>query len=465
MPRFGKAHARACAADDLDGDGALGPAAALNLPIEVVPISELRPNPRNARKHSKKQIQQLAASFSEFGITSLIAVGPDNMVLAGHGRLEAAKLLGLSQVRVVRLDHLTEAQRKAFALADNRLGDLSTFDHDLLAAELREIVSLDQEYTLELSGYDGAELDLLLDGPIAAKLDAVADRQPEAAGPAISQRGDIWLCGGHRLACGDARDPEVYARLMPGERARMVFTDVPYNVAIDGNVGGKGKVARREFVMASGEMSRDEFTAFLMESHRRMTEVSLDGAIHFSCIDWRHVGEMSAVGDAVYSELKNIIVWVKDNAGMGSFYRSQHEFIFAFKYGSAPHVNNFKLGETGRYRSNCWSYPGVNGFGRGRDEALAMHPTVKNVAMVADAIRDVSRRGEIVLDPFAGSGTTMIAAEKTGRKARLIELDPLYCDAVCRRWAQYSGAAAVLEASSKSFEDVCIERGKVKDDE
>jgi DNA modification methylase len=245
---------------------------------------------------------------------------------------------------------------------------------------------------------------------------------------------------------------------MASERARMVFTDPPYNVPIDGHVGGLGKVARRPFVMASGEMSDTEFRQFLDDVLKQAAEASLDGAIHFVCMDWRSIDALIQVGRTRYGEFKNLIVWAKDNGGMGSFYRSQHELIAAFKVGTASHINTFGLGDTGRYRTNVWRYPGVNSFGRGRDEALAMHPTVKPVALVADAIRDVSRRNDIVLDPFGGSGTTLIAAERTRRRARLIELDPLYCDTICRRWAQFSGATAALEQNGRAFDDVAVER-------
>jgi hypothetical protein len=239
----------------------------------------------------------------------------------------------------------------------------------------------------------------------------------------------------------------------------MVFTDPPYNVRVVGNVGGKGKIGRREFIMASGEMTSSDFTAFLTQSLGAMAAGSEDGSIHFVCMDWRHMGEMLAAGMAVYGELKNLVVWNKSNGGMGAFYRSQHELIFVFKKGAAPHVNNFGLGETGRYRTNVWAYPGVNTFRAGRDDELASHPTPKSVAMIADAIRDVSHRGDIVLDAFGGSGTTLIAAQKTGRQAHVMELDPLYVDVICRRWGAFSKTPAVLEATCQTFDEVTTDRG------
>jgi DNA modification methylase len=270
--------------------------------------------------------------------------------------------------------------------------------------------------------------------------------------------GDLWLLGRHRLLCADTRSLPDMDRLMDGMRADLVFTDPPYNVAIDGNVCGLGLVKHREFAFASGEMSQDQFNTFLTETLGNMARVMRDGAIAFVCMDWRHMGELLAAGQASFSELKNLIVWNKTNGGMGAFYRSKHELIFVFKQGTAEHTNSFGLGETGRYRTNVWDYAGISSIGAGRSEELAMHPTVKPVALIADAIRDCSRRGEVVLDGFGGSGSTLIAAEKTGRSARLIEYDPIYCDTIVRRWEQYTGKKAVLEATSATFEVVADQR-------
>jgi DNA modification methylase len=265
--------------------------------------------------------------------------------------------------------------------------------------------------------------------------------------------------GEHRLLCGDARDGEAVQQLMAQETARMVFTDPPYNVKIDGHVGGAGRVKHREFAMASGEMSQDQFARFLTEVLANMADASCDGSIHLVCMDWRHMTELMAAGGAVYDELKNLIVWAKTNGGMGTFYRSRHELIFVFKKGKEAHINTFGLGESGRYRTNVWDYPGINTFRDGRDEELAMHPTVKPVALVADAIKDVSRRGHIVLDAFGGSGTTLIAAEKTGRNARLLELDPAYCDVICRRFEAYAGRPASGQTCDSRREPPSLRRG------
>jgi len=265
---------------------------------------------------------------------------------------------------------------------------------------------------------------------------------PLEASTPMTQRGDLWLLGEHRVLCADALIAESYVRLLGGERADMVFADPPYNVAIEGNVSGHGATKHDDFAMATGEMSPAEFAKFLQDSFSLVGQHSIDGAIHFICMDWRHLEELLGATKTIYSELKNICVWNKSNAGLGSLYRSKHEFIFVFKNGTKPHVNNIDLGRFGRSRSNVWDYAGHNGF-NGTKSKLVLHPTVKPVALVADAIRDCSNRNNIILDPFSGSGTTLIAAEKTGRKARLIEIDPRFVDVTIRRWQNLTGGTAV----------------------
>jgi DNA modification methylase len=310
------------------------------------------------------------------------------------------------------------------------------------------------DFDLALTGFEAAEIDIVLDAASDKTADAgPEDPQPEhSAAPPVSHSGDLWLLGPHRLICGDACEPRFYETLMAGEKADMVFTDPPYNVPVRGHVSGLGAVKHDEFAMASGEMDRIQFTAFLQSSLSQMAAHARDGAILFTCMDWRHMGELLAAGDEVGLELKNLCVWNKDNGGMGSCYRSKHELVFMWKYGTAPHTNTFELGQHGRYRTNVWDYAGVNTMKSGRADELAMHPTVKPVLLVADAIKDVSKA--IVLDPFGGSGTTIIAAEKTGRRARAIELDPKYVDVAVRRWERYTGKTAVLKATGETFEDV-----------
>jgi DNA modification methylase len=423
--------------------------------IETTSVRELRPHPNNARTHSKKQIRQIAKSIAQFGFCNPVLVDDAKQIIAGHGRVEAAKLLGIDAVPTCQLSHLSEADKRAYVLADNKLAEKAGWDRDLLAIELQGLIELDVD--IELTGFEMAEVDLILEEAREASGDPSGpeDGVPELApGPAVSQTGDLWLLGRHRLLCADAREQAAYDRLLEGAKAQFVFTDPPYNVEIDGHVCGLGRIRHREFAMGCGEMSEAEFTAFLKAVFALLAENSVGGSIHQICMDWRHMGEMLAAGRAVYSELKNLCVWNKSNAGMGSFYRSKHELVFVWKSGAAAHINNFELGQHGRHRSNVWDYAGVNTMRAGRRDELAMHPTVKPVALVADAIKDCSRRGGLVLDPFCGSGTILIAAERTGRKARGLEIDPNYVDVAVRRWQAHTGKSAILAGSGETFEGV-----------
>ena len=418
-------------------------------------VASLKPYARNARTHSKKQIKQIASSIERFGFVNPVLIGDDGEIIAGHGRVEAAKQLGLRTVPTLALSHLSDTERRAYVLADNKLALNAGWDREILAIELQGLVDLD--FDVELTGFSLAEIDFVLDEAGEADPDApdaAEDAVPDVIGPAVSRMGDIWILGRHKLVCGDARSSDDYARLLGNERVDMVFTDPPYNVAIDGTVCGLGSVKHREFAFASGEMSETQFTDFLEASLGAMASVMRDGAIAFVCMDWRHMGELLAAGKSAFTELKNLVVWNKTNGGMGAFYRSKHELIFVFKQGTAPHTNSFGLGETGRYRTNVWDYAGISSISASRGDELAMHPTVKPVAMIADAIKDCSKRGEIVLDGFGGSGSTLMAAEKTGRSARLIEYDPIYCDTIVRRWQAYTGKPATLASTSQKFDEV-----------
>jgi DNA modification methylase len=416
-------------------------------------ITSLRPYARNARTHSRTQVKQIASSIERFGFTNPVLVSDDGEIIAGHGRVEAAKLLGWKTVPTIALSHLSEAERRAYVLADNKLALNAGWDREILAIELQALVDL--EFDVELTGFSLAEVDFALDEASEADPDGTntaEDAVAIATGPAVSRRGDLWLLGRHRLLCGDARSAVVFEALMDGGKANLVFTDPPYNVKIDGNVCGLGTVKHREFAFASGEMSRAQFTSFLTETLGNIASVMRDGAIAYVCMDWRHMGELLAAGEEVFTELKNLVVWNKTNGGMGAFYRSKHELVFVFKQGTAEHTNSFGLGQTGRYRTNVWDYAGISSIGASRSDELAMHPTVKPVALIADAIRDCSKRGETVLDAFGGSGSTLIAAEKTGRNARLIEYDPLYCDTIVRRWEAYTGKRAKLNVTGETFD-------------
>jgi DNA modification methylase len=422
--------------------------------IERVPLDALKPSARNARTHSKRQIEQIARSIDRFGFTNPVLVGDDLTIIAGHGRVAAAKLLALKEAPVIRLSHLSEAERRAYVIADNRLAEKAGWDKEILAIELEGLIALD--FDVELVGFETAEIDLLIDeveagDPNGADLDDVV---PPAPSNPVTLPGDVYVLGRHRLICGDALKRETYHRLMGEERADLIFTDPPYNVPIDGFAGGKGKAVRREFAMASGEMSKEAFEAFLEISLGAAAAVTKDGAIAFVCMDWRHMGELMKAGLEVFDELKNLCVWTKTNGGMGSLYRSQHELVFVFKLGGASHCNNVELGRFGRNRTNVWAYAGANAFGMAREAELDMHPTVKPTALIEDAIKDVTRRGGVVLDPFGGSGSTLIAAERSGRTARLMEIDPAYCDVIVQRFeactsksAQRIEAPAALQAA------------------
>jgi DNA modification methylase len=425
-----------------------------NLEIQYLSPDRLRPYPGNARSHSRKQLKLIADSIKRFGFTNPILVTNDFEVVAGHGRLQAAKSLGLQLVPVVALSSLSEADKKALIIADNRIAELAGWDRDILAIEYQGLHDLHFD-DIEVTGFSLGEIDTILDEASEKKPvePGPEDDVPPAVTAPVSQKGDVWILGSHRLLCGDARFDSDYARLLQGETADLVLTDPPFNVRVDGNVSGLGKVRHDEFAMASGEMSEAEFTSFLSTFLGCAKAHSRDGAILFVFMDWRHLFELTCAGREQNLVAKNLVVWAKDNAGMGTFYRSRHELVFVFKNGDGSHINTFELGQHGRYRTNVWEYAGVNTFRTGRLDELAMHPTVKPVAMLADAIRDVTKRGAIVLDPFAGSGSTLVAAEKTGRQARCIEYEPKYCDVIVRRWQAYTGKAATFEGTDLTFED------------
>ena len=426
--------------------------------IEHIPPDRLRPWASNARTHSKKQLQQITDSIRTFGFTNPVLIDEDGTILAGHGRVAAARMMGLETVPCRRIGEMTVGQKRAYVIADNRLALNAGWDEEVLAIELQGLLETELEFDIDVTGFSIPEIDALIEGLSPDEDGDPADDILPEDGTPVSGLGDLWELGPHRVICGNALETETFDRLLGGERARMVFTDPPYNVPIDGHVGGSGATKHREFVMASGEMTPEAFTAFLETAFRNLAAYSVDGSIHYVCMDWRHLEEMMAAGRATYSELKNLIVWAKDNGGMGTFYRSRHELIFAFKHGTAPHINNFELGQHGRYRTNVWQYRGANTLRAGRMEELSLHPTVKPVAMIADAIRDVSERNGIVLDAFGGSGSTLIAAHKTGRRARLIELDPVYIDRIVRRWQDYAMEDAIHTETGRTFEDIAAKR-------
>jgi hypothetical protein len=430
-----------------------------DLAVEQVPISSLRSYPSNPRTHTKKQIRQIAESITTFGWTNPVLVDADHRIIAGHGRVEAAKVLSLPTIPILRIEDMSEAQIKAYVIADNKLAELAGWDEEILAKELQFLTELDLDFDIEVIGFEMGEIDVLIENQGKRQSDPADDipKIDEARTP-VSSLGDVWLLGSHRLACGDALSDESYRLLMGERRAQMVFTDPPYNVSIEDVLTANGKVKHPEFVMASGEMSSEKFTEFLARALGHHAAYSRPGSIHFVCMDWRHIGELLQASETVYSGLKNLCIWKKTNAGMGSLYRSQHELVFVFQYGDGPGINNVQLGAYGRSRTNVWEYAGQNVLTSERLEALAMHPTVKPVRLVGDAILDCSKRGGLILDGFVGSGTTIVAAEQTGRIACALELDPRYVDVAILRWERLTGEPARHEVTGLSFAEMTLQR-------
>lgn len=404
------------------------------------PVDALKPDPRNARTHPKRQIEQLVRSIQEFGFTNPVLIDEADILIAGHGRLCAARELGLAEVPTITLEGLSEAQKKALRLADNKIALNAGWDLEILKLELDEIGTVDVDFDLSLTGFSSGEIDVVL----KAANDPDDEIIPPVPTEPRTKPGDIWILDDHRLGCGDGRDVDFLRRVVgPDSSIDAAFLDPPYNVKINGHANAAGR--HREFAMASGEMSTAEFRKFLAETLSAAAQVSRDGAVHFVCMDWRHMDDLSAAANGIYGGLLNVCVWNKSNAGMGSLYRSKHELVFVYKVGSARHFNAVELGKHGRNRTNVWDYASVNSMAGSRREDLALHPTVKPVALVADALQDVTRRGDVVFDMFTGSGTTLIAAERIGRKFCGCDIDPAYVDVAVDRWSQLTGGTPVLE--------------------
>ena len=404
------------------------------LAVTYCAVGTLRPDRRNARTHPKQQIDQIVASIRQFGFVNSILADPDGRIIAGHGRLMAAKAMGLTEVPTIYIPGLSEAQKRALRIADNKIALGASWDLDVLKMELTELGALDLDFDLSVTGFSTGELDVILNGSADPDDEVI----PEVPASPRTRFGDIWILGEHRVGCGDARDLD-FVRRVVGEPAAIdaAFLDPPYNVRISGHANVVGR--HPEFAMASGEMDEAEFRAFLKQTLEVCASVSRDGAVHFVCMDWRHMDDVSAVGKAVYNDLLNVCVWNKSNAGMGSLYRSKHELVFVFRVGDVPHFNAVQLGKHGRNRTNVWDYASVNSFKGSRREDLALHPTVKPSGLVADAIQDVTRRGDLVLDLFLGSGTTLVAAERVGRRFRGVDVDPAYVDVAIARWTSMTG--------------------------
>lgn len=430
--------------------------------IEHVPTDQVQAYEGNPRDHNDRQTAKLAGIIRTVGFLVPVIVDDGNVIIAGHGRWAAARQLGMRSIPAIRAGHLSAAQIKAFRIADNRIGELSTWNKTALALELKalvETIDLDPEL-LELTAFETAEVDLHIESldeqpPAPDRADLLPD-----SGPAVTRLGDLWCLGRHRLLCGSALEQESYQLLLEGQQVRAVWSDPPFNVAVSGHVCGLGQVQHREFAMASGEMSEGEFTMFLATFLALAKQHSLPGSLHYVCMDGPHAFELLSAARKVELPFKVTCTWAKTNAGMGSFYRHQTEFVHVFKKGGdeVAHVNNVQLGKYGRYRTTLWTYPGVNTFRKGRMDDLQAHPTVKPWALVADAIKDCTSIGDSVLDCFCGSGTTLIAAEKARRIGYGIELDPIYVDVAVRRWQALTGKQAVHAQTGQSFAAVQAER-------
>lgn len=437
-----------------------------NLRVDIVyrPVAEIHAYGRSLRKRSKRWSSAMKASIQRFGLILPILIDQGGQIIGGEGVFEVAKECGFTEVPTVRIDHLSETDIQLLRLALNRIAEESSWDTLELTEEWRELLPLTIDLGYEVSGFATPEIDSLLHQPPAGAGRDADDDPVEVGMPGseVSRLGDIWQLGDHLVLCGSSLEPENLQRVMGEDRARMVLTDAPYNVKIQGNVGGLGKHKHREFVQASGEMSEAHFTEFLTTSITALAAFCRNGALLYMFMDWRHVWEIMSGIRAADLTMINMAVWAKTSPALGAFYRSQHELCFIARKGDEKHKNNIDLGRWGRTRSNVWQYAGVNSFGPGRDEQLAMHSTCKNVSMLVDAIRDASDRGEIVLDGFLGSGSTLIAAERTGRICRGVELDPLYVDTILHRWKRVTDSEGVLQDTGETFSQVAERRAREK---
>ncbi len=431
-------------------------------PIIHTPLASLQPFPNNPKHHSEEQVLKLAAIIKSYKIITPITADENGTILSGHGRLLAAKHLKLKTLPVVTVSGLTEDQKRGYVLADNKVAEMSTWNDTALKAQLEALYR--SEFNLDMTGFTTPEFEkiVLNEGVPCTTPPASGDLAPEdlIEKPVTTLRGDLYQLGKHFLLCGDALSRSSYIRLMQEMAAEMVITDPPYNVPIHGHVCGKGKSQHGNFLMASGEMSSPQFLDFLTNAFIHMKEFTIKNAVLFSFMDWRHIDEIQTAGRKIFGGLAQLCVWVKSNGGMGTFYRSKHELVFVFRKGASGHINNFQLGQTGRYRTNVWEYPSITCIKEKGRKLLELHPTVKPVSMIMDAIRDCSDAGGLVLDPFSGSGTTIIAAQLTRRCARAIELDEGYCDIAIRRWERITGEEAIHVESGLTFSELSKQRTK-----
>lgn len=425
-----------------------------DIEIQYLTLDQIKIGEIKLRRHGRRQIDKLCRNIEKFGFLVPVIVDANEVLVTGHGRIAAARKLGLDRVPTVRATHLTSEEIRAFAIADNRLSELSDWDRDALKSELGFLVSLDLDFELDLTGFEMPEIEIILaDGEDQAIEDEDDDPMPPGARP-VTRLGDVWIStdGSITIVCGDSRSEETYRVLLGDELADIVVTDPPYNCSITGFASGNGKAERREFHEASGEMSNAEFRQFLHDILQLYAVFGKDGSLHYVFMDWRNIDILVGVGRDVYQTFINLGVWRKTTGGMGGLYRSAHELCAIFKKGEAAPINNVQLGRFGRNRSNVWTHQGANTFRKGRDADLAAHPTVKPVELIKDIIKDASHAKGLVLDAFLGSGTTLLAAHRTGRRGAGIEIDPLYVDVAIRRVQKATGLTFVQRDTGEAFD-------------
>lgn len=414
---------------------------------------------RAQRRHAKAKLKKLRKNLQRYGIVSPLIVDTKLRVLDGCARLQLARELMVTTVPVIVVDGLSEAELKALSLALNKLAEDAEWDWDAVADNLKSIIEIDADFDLQLSGFAVPEIDnIILGAEKRGQVDSIDQDIPAPPARPVAQEGDLFQLGAHRVYCGSNFAPGCNDDLWSTVSAQALFTDAPYNVPVSGHITGHGKIQHREFPMASGEMSREEFIAFLIESLKAQIACLVDGSLIYLFIDWRHIEELQAAARSLGLTPINMCVWIKNNGGLGSLYRSQHELVFVYRKGDTQHRNNVQLGRYGRNRTNVWNYDGVNSFNPSRRAELALHPTTKPVPLVEDALRDCTKRRDVVIDGFLGSGSTLLAAERTGRVCYGAELDRGYCDLIINRWQRLTGKDAVHAASGRTFRDLKARR-------
>ena len=415
--------------------------------LRMISVNSLLSSKKKSRKHSKKQLEKLKRCIKKVGFTMPIVVNEQYEIIAGELRLKAAQELNIDVIPVIILDNVSDEEARAIKILDNRIAEDGEWDYSVLKEEIEALFKFDFE--LQDLGFETIDYDkIFIQNDPAEKLSHCNQVENEswldANIPKRTNLGDLWRLGDHFVICGDSLDENIFKVLMQGELAQIVVTDPPYNCPIDKYVCGLGKIKHEEFVMASGEMTNAEFAQFLHNFMKNAVKYSVNGSLSYIFMDWKGINTLINEAMKLYHSMINLAVWNKGVGGMGAFYRSQHELIGIFKNGSAKHQNHIQLSKYGRYRTNVWDYPGIRATNPGSLELLKLHPTCKNVGLLQDILIDASSKNEVVLDCFGGSGSTLIAAERAKRRARLIELNPRYIDVTIWRWEQETGKKATL---------------------